>query len=75
MTMNFQDALVLARPEIFLAGATLFLLVYGAFRGEKGMSEVSIGASLALFAAAALAAVGPDGAPGPSGAAQRSGLR
>ena len=62
MTMNFQDALVLARPEIFLAGATLVLLVYGAFRGEKGMSEVSIGASLALFAAAALAAVGPDGA-------------
>ena len=62
MTMNFQDALVLARPEIFLAGATLVLLVYGAFRGEKGMSEVSIGASLALFAAAALAAIGPDGA-------------
>lgn len=62
MTMNFQDALVLARPEIFLAGATLVLLVYGAFRGEKSMSEVSIGASLALFAAAALAAIGPDGA-------------
>ncbi len=59
--MTFQDALQLARPEVFLAASTLVLLVWGAFRGDKAMGEVSIGASLALFAAAGLAAVSPEG--------------
>ena len=45
--MTFQDALLLARPEVFLAASTLVLLVWGAFRGDKAMGEVSIGASLA----------------------------
>jgi len=44
----------LARPEIFLAGATALLLLYGVLRGEVATAFMSVVTSVALLATAVL---------------------
>ena len=44
----------LARPELFLAVATLLLLLYGVVRGEVATPFVSVATSVALLATAVL---------------------
>ncbi|CAN5659467.1 NADH-quinone oxidoreductase subunit NuoN [soil metagenome] len=44
----------LARPEIFLAGATTLLLLYGVLRGEVATAFISVATSVALLATAVL---------------------
>ncbi len=48
------ESWTLARPEIFLAVATMLLLVYGVLRGEASASFISIATSVALIATAVL---------------------
>jgi NADH-quinone oxidoreductase subunit N len=59
--LNFQGALSLAAPELFLAISALVLLVLGAFRGDKSTTLVSGLSGVVLIVAAVLAAVGPHG--------------
>ena len=60
--MMLGNAVEIARPEIVLATGSLALLVIGAFRGERGVRGVALGAGLLLIVAAILGAVGPIGA-------------
>jgi len=55
------DVLSIARPEVFLAVATLALLLLGALGAPKTSGLVSWLAGLALIIAAYLAATGPQG--------------
>lgn len=55
------SALHLAAPEATLAVGGLFLLVFGAFAGDRATKLVSAASVLLLIGAAALAAVGPLG--------------
>jgi len=48
------ESWTLARPEIFLAAATLLLLIYGVVRGEIATPFVSAATSVALLATAVL---------------------
>jgi len=58
---SFSDALSIARPEAFLAAATLVLLMVGALGGKRAGAAVSWLSALSLLVAAALAATGPLG--------------
>jgi NADH-quinone oxidoreductase subunit N len=55
------DLLLIAQPEVFLAAATLALLLLGALGAPKSAGLVSWLAGLALVVAAYLAATGPQG--------------
>ena len=59
--MDFNLALHLGLPETILAIASLLILVFGAFRGDKGMISVSALCGVALIAAAFAAAFGHQG--------------
>jgi len=59
--MDFNLALNLALPEAILAVASLLILVFGAFRGDKGTISVSALCGVALIAAAFAAAFGHQG--------------
>ena len=59
--MSFSDALSIARPECFLALATLALLVIGAFTAPKSAALITGLSALALLIAAYLAAIAPAG--------------
>ena len=48
------ESWTLARPELFLAGVTALLLLYGVLRGEASASFVSAATVVALLATAAL---------------------
>ncbi len=56
MNLNFLPGLNLALPELILSVGILLILVFGAFRGDKGMTSVSA-LSGALLIGAAFAAV------------------
>lgn len=60
--MDFNLALHLGLPETILAVSSLLILVFGAFRGDKGMISVSALCGVALIAAAFAAAFGHQGA-------------
>ncbi|MDR3509816.1 MAG: NADH-quinone oxidoreductase subunit NuoN [Caulobacteraceae bacterium] len=60
--MSFLDTLSVARPEVFLALASLVLLLVGAFAAPRGATLVSWLAAGALLFAAYLAATAPMGA-------------
>jgi len=53
--------LTLAAPELILALGVMFVLIFGAFRGDKGAGAVSLLCGALLMAAATTAAFGPDG--------------
>ncbi len=59
--MSLLDQLGLALPEAILAVGLLLLVVVGAFRGDKGLGPVSVGAIVSLVAAAIAAAWAPAG--------------
>ena len=59
--MDFNLALNLALPEAILAVSSLLILVFGAFRGDKGTISVSALCGVALIAAAFAAAFGHQG--------------
>ena len=59
--MDYNLALKLALPEAILAVSILLILVFGAFRGDKGMTSVSALCGVALIAAAFAAAFGGQG--------------
>ena len=46
------ESWTLARPEIFLAGATVLLLLYGVLRGEIATAFISVGTAVVLLATA-----------------------
>ena len=48
------ESWTLARPEIFLAAATLLLLVYGVVKGERSTPVVSVATSVVLLVTAVL---------------------
>ena len=48
------ESWTLARPEIFLAAATLLLLIYGVVKGEASTPFVSVATSVVLLATAVL---------------------
>lgn len=54
--MDFNLALKLDMPELILSISILVILVFGAFRGDKGMTSVSALSGAALIAAAFAAA-------------------
>jgi NADH-quinone oxidoreductase subunit N len=54
--MDLTLALTLARPEAILGVASLLILVFGAWRGDKGMTSVSALCGVALILAAFAAA-------------------
>ncbi len=58
MPLSSVSAFVPALPEIFLAGAALVLLLFGAFRGEGSARSVSWLAVLAFIVAGILALAG-----------------
>ncbi len=53
-TMLGLESWSIARPEIFLAAATMLLLLYGVLRGEAATAFVSLAASVVLLATAVL---------------------
>jgi NADH-quinone oxidoreductase subunit N len=53
--------LTLAAPELILAIGIMFVLIFGAVRGDEGAGAVSLLCGALLMAAAAVAAFGPDG--------------
>ncbi|ESQ84299.1 NADH:ubiquinone oxidoreductase subunit N [Asticcacaulis sp. AC466] len=59
--MDFNLALNLALPEAILAISSLLILVFGAFRGDKGMTSVSALCGAALIGAAFAAAFSHQG--------------
>jgi NADH-quinone oxidoreductase subunit N len=59
MDLNF--ALHLSTPELILGIGAIVILVFGAFRGDKGMTSVSALSGLCLIAAAFAAAMTEDG--------------
>ncbi len=59
--MDFSLALHLALPETILAVASLMILVFGAFRGDKGMTSVSALCGVALIVGAFAAAFDTPG--------------
>jgi NADH-quinone oxidoreductase subunit N len=58
---NLDTAVLLALPEVFLAGLALVLLLIGAIGGNKTTPVVSVLAGLGLLVAAGLAAWGEPG--------------
>eukprot|EP01042_Synura_sphagnicola_P019217 gene19217-24309_t len=59
--MDYNLALNLALPEAIIAVASLLILVFGAFRGDKGMTSISALCGVALLVAAYFAAFDPQG--------------
>ncbi len=54
MPMIGIESWALARPEIFLAVATVLLLLYGVLRGEIATAFISVGTAVVLLATAVL---------------------
>jgi len=48
------ESWTLARPEIFLAAATVLLLLYGVLRGEVATAFISVATAVALLVTAVL---------------------
>ena len=46
------ESWTLARPELFLAAATLLLLIYGVVKGERSTPFVSVATSVVLLVTA-----------------------
>ncbi|OYX30065.1 MAG: NADH-quinone oxidoreductase subunit N [Caulobacterales bacterium 32-69-10] len=59
--MGFSGELAIALPELILAIGAMVLLVFGAFKGDRGTALVSSGAGLVLVAAAGAACFGQLG--------------
>ena len=59
--MDYHLALSLALPETIIAVSSLLILVFGAFRGDKGMVSISALCGVALIAAAFAAAFAQPG--------------
>ena len=59
--MDLNTALHLSIPELILGISSIAILVFGAFRGDKGMTSVSALCGVALIAAAFFAAMSPLG--------------
>ncbi len=59
--MDYNLALNLALPEAIIAVSSLLILVFGAFRGDKGMTSISALCGVALLVAAYFAAFDPQG--------------